>query len=67
MTAIFNDLPIESVLGEPYEGFEMICVDDGTTEPGWPEILRIIRQADSTSCRDDAEKAAYTIATRSKS
>ena len=58
VTATYNDarfihVPIESVLSQPYESFEMIIVDDGSADPGSLEILRrishpkirIVRQA----------------------
>ena len=48
ITATYNDakyihLPIDSVLSQPYENFEMIIVDDGTTDPESQKILEKIQ------------------------
>lgn len=48
VTPCYNDahyihLPIESVLNQPYENFEMIIVDDGSTNTETLQILKQIR------------------------
>ena len=48
ITPCYNDahyihLPIESILNQPYENFEMIIVDDGSTNTKTLQILKQIR------------------------
>lgn len=48
VTACYNDahfihLPIDSVLNQPYENFEMIIVNDGSTDPETLQILENVK------------------------
>lgn len=48
ITPCYNDakfihIPIESVLNQPYENFEMIIVNDGSTDPETLQFLEDIK------------------------